>query len=133
MEDQNIKKKILIVEDEPTLSSVLKARFEKEGIEIDQAKDGVEALMLLKQKKYDLVLLDIILPKMSGFEVMESLKNDPNASSIPIVIVSNLGQESDVQKGEMLGAIGYFIKAKLSIEELVSKVKEFFAENENFN
>lgn len=127
----NTKKKILIVEDEPTLSSILRARLEKEGMEVDQAKDGVEALMFLKQNKYDLVLLDIILPKMSGFEVMESIKNDPNTNPVPIVIVSNLGQDSDIERGEMLGAIGYFIKAKLSIEELILKIKEFFSENTN--
>jgi len=123
------KKKILVVEDEPMLATVLKGRLEKEGFEVSQAKDGIEALTDLKQNKYDLVLLDIILPKMSGFEIMESIKSDPNASDIPIVIVSNLGQESDIQKGQMLGAIGYFIKAQLSIEELVSKIKEFFSEN----
>lgn len=128
MENDTTKRKILIVEDEPMLSSILKARFEKEGFEVTQAKDGVEALSLLKQNRYDLVLLDIILPKMSGFEVMESIKNDPNTNPTPIVIVSNLGQESDIQRGEMLGAIGYFIKARLSIEELVSKIKEFFEE-----
>jgi len=122
----NNKKKILVVEDEPMLATVLKSRLEKEGFEVFQARDGVEALTNLKQNKYDLVLLDIILPKMSGFEVMESIKSDPNASEVPIVIVSNLGQESDVQKGQMLGAIGYFIKAQLSIEELISKIKEFF-------
>jgi DNA-binding response OmpR family regulator len=123
------KKKILVVEDEPMLATVLKGRLEKEGFEVSQAKDGIEALTDLKQNKYDLVLLDIILPKMSGFEIMESIKSDPNASDIPIVIVSNLGQESDIQRGQMLGAIGYFIKAQLSIEELVSKIKEFFSEN----
>jgi DNA-binding response OmpR family regulator len=121
------KKKILIVEDEPVLSSILKNRLEKEGFEVFQAKDGVEALTNLKQNKFDLVLLDIILPKMSGFEIMESLKADPNASDVPIVIISNLGQESDIQKGQMLGAVGYFIKAQLSIEELISKIQEFFS------
>jgi DNA-binding response OmpR family regulator len=119
-------KKILIVEDEPMLASLLKSRLEKEGFVADHAKDGLEAVNFLKKGKYSLVLLDIILPKMSGFEVMESLKNDPNFSDVPIVIVSNLGQESDIQRGETLGAIGYFVKAQLSIEELIRKIKEFF-------
>ncbi len=121
-------KKILLVEDEPMLSNLLKGRLEKDGFQVTQAKDGAEALVDLKTNKYDLVLLDIILPKMSGFEVMETMKTNPNFQEVPVVIVSNLGQESDVQKGQMLGAVGYFVKAQLSIEELVSKIKEFFAD-----
>ncbi len=123
-----ITKKILLVEDEPMLSNLLKGRLEKDGFQVIQAKDGDEALTDLKRDKYDLVLLDIILPKMSGFEVMESMRTDPNMQDVPVVIVSNLGQESDVEKGQMLGAVGYFIKAQLSIEELVSKIRDFFTE-----
>lgn len=123
-----INKKILLVEDEPMLSNLLKGRLEKDGLQVTQAKDGAEALVDLKNNKYDLMLLDIILPKMSGFEVMEAMKSDPNVQDVPVVIVSNLGQESDVQKGQMLGAVGYFVKAQLSIEELVSKIKEFFTD-----
>lgn len=118
-------KKILLVEDEPMLSNLLKGRLEKDGFQVVQAHDGAEGLADLKADKYDLMLLDIILPKMSGFEVMEAMKSDPNIPEVPVVIVSNLGQESDIQKGQMLGAVGYFIKAQLSIEELVSKIKEF--------
>jgi DNA-binding response OmpR family regulator len=126
---QPINKKVLLVEDEPMLSNLLKGRLEKDGLQVVQARDGAEALADLKAEKYDLVLLDIILPKMSGFEVMESMKSDPNIQEVPIVIVSNLGQESDIQKGQMLGAVGYFVKAQLSIEDLVSKIKEFFTDN----
>ncbi len=122
-------KKILLVEDEPMLSNLLKGRLEKDGFQVVQARDGDEALADLKTGKYDLMLLDIILPKMSGFEVMESMRSDPNAENVPVVIVSNLGQEGDIQRGQMLGAVGYFIKAQLSIEELVGKIKEFFSES----
>jgi DNA-binding response OmpR family regulator len=121
-------KKILLVEDEPMLSNLLKGRLERDGFQVIQAHDGAEALADLKKEKYDLMLLDIILPKMSGFEVMESMRSDPNAENVPVVIVSNLGQEGDIQRGQMLGAVGYFIKAQLSIEELVGKIKEFFSE-----
>ncbi len=123
-----ITKKILLVEDEPMLSNLLKGRLERDGFQVVQAHDGAEALTDLKAGKYDLMLLDIILPKMSGFEVMESMRSDPNAENVPVVIVSNLGQEGDIQRGQMLGAVGYFIKAQLSIEELVGKIKEFFSE-----
>jgi DNA-binding response OmpR family regulator len=118
-------KKILLVEDEPMLSNLLKQRLEKEGIQVTAAHDGEEAVKLLKQDKPDLILLDIILPKMSGFEVLEEMKGDPTVQSAPVVVVSNLGQDSDVEKAQKFGAVGYFVKAQMSIEDLVFKVKEF--------
>jgi len=118
-------KTILLVEDEPLLANLLKQRLEKEGISVFLGRDGEEALNILKENKPDLILLDIILPKISGFELMEVLQKDPQFQKAPIVIISNLGQESDVERGQSLGAIGYFIKAKVSIEDLVSKVKAF--------
>ncbi len=118
---------ILLVEDDVFLSSLLKNRLEKEGLRVSLAKDGDEALNLLKSLQPNLILLDLILPKKSGFEVMEEIKNDPQISSkeVPIIIVSNLGQPEDVNRGQELGAIEYFIKAKTSIDELVGKIKEF--------
>jgi DNA-binding response OmpR family regulator len=118
-------KTILIVEDETLLANLLRQRFERDGYRVILARDGEEALRILKETKPDLILLDIILPKISGFELMEKLKSDPAFPAAPIVIVSNLGQESDIERGEMLGAIGYFVKAKLSIEELVQQVRNF--------
>jgi len=119
--------KVLLVEDDPFLSSLLKNRLQKEGLEISLAKDGEEALNSLKSLNLDLVLLDIILPKKSGFEVMEEIRNDPQIQSkeLPIIIISNLGQPEDVTRGQDLGAIEYFIKAKTSIDELVQKIKDF--------
>ena len=121
--------KILIVDDDPDIRDVLKLTLSEENYEIFEARDGEEALSIIKgQKVPDLVLLDLILPKLSGFEIMEKINTDPALASvkIPIVVITNLGQESDVQKGQQLGAIGYFVKAQLSIESLVSHVKEFF-------
>jgi DNA-binding response OmpR family regulator len=118
-------KTILIVEDETLLANLLRQRFERDGYRVILARDGEEALQILKKVKPDLILLDIILPKISGFELMEKLKSDPTFSATPIVIVSNLSQESDIERGEMLGAIGYFVKAKLSIQELVQQVRNF--------
>ena len=119
--------KVLLVEDDPFLSSLLKNRLQKEGIEINLAKDGEEALNSLKSAKPDLILLDLILPKKSGFEVMEEIRNDPQMQSqeVPIIIISNLGQPEDISRGEELGAIEYFVKAKTSIDELVNKIKDF--------
>jgi len=121
-------KKILLIEDEPFLSSLLKNRLQREGFEVNIAKDGEEATKFLKSSPLDLILLDIILPKKSGFEIMEDIKSDPELSdkiNIPIIIISNLSQPEDIQKSKQLGAIEYFVKAKTSIDELVSKIKTF--------
>jgi len=119
--------KILLVEDDLFLSSLLKNRLLKEGFEVSLARDGDEALNLLKTNKPDLVLLDIILPKKSGFEVMEEIRQDPqmHGQELPIIIISNLGQPEDILRSQELGAVEYFIKAKTSIDELVQKIKEF--------
>jgi DNA-binding response OmpR family regulator len=118
-------KKILLVEDDPFLSSLLKNRLLKEGVEISHAHDGQEALDMLKTLVPDLILLDLILPKKSGFEVMEGIRQDPQLSKAPIIIISNLGQPEDIQRGQELGAIEYFIKAKTSIDDLVGNIMGF--------
>jgi DNA-binding response OmpR family regulator len=117
-------KKILLVEDESLLSNLLKQRLEKEGMEVIQARDGEEALGFLRTTKPDLIILDIILPKVSGFEVLQFLQSDPQLEKAPVIIASNLGQEADVNKGKNLGATQYFVKAKMSIEDLVGEVKK---------
>jgi len=124
MPDQD-QKHILLVEDEPLLGNLLKQRLEKEGFLVMLARDGESALSALKTEKPDLVLLDIILPKISGFELMEKVQADPTIQKVPIVIISNLGQESDLERGQALGAVGYFIKARISMEDLVGQVRSF--------
>lgn len=121
--------KVLLVEDDPFLHSLLKNRLSEENFEVLLAKDGEEALNILKTNKPDLILLDLILPKKSGFEVMEEIKSDPQmqAEDIPIIIITNLGQPEDVARGQELGAHEYFVKAKTSIDDLVSKIKDFLS------
>lgn len=116
--------KILLVEDDPFLLSLLKNRLLKEGLDVTSAKDGEEASKLIKANKYDLLLLDIILPKKSGFELMEEIRADPQLEKTRVIIISNLGQPEDVTRGKQSGAIEYFIKAKTSIDELVARIKE---------
>ncbi len=118
-------KTILLVEDEPLLANLLRQRFEKEGLKVVLARDGEEALRALRDVKPDVILLDVILPKISGFELMETLRADPQLEKAPVIIISNLGQEGDMARGEKLGAVQYFVKAKVSIEELVNQVKNF--------
>lgn len=120
-------KTILLVEDDKFLSSLLKNRMEREGLVVLYASDGEEAINILKDNKPDLVLLDIILPKKNGFEVLETIQADPALQKSPVIITSNLGQDSDVARGRDLGAIDYYIKAQTSIDELIIKIKNYVA------
>ncbi|MCX6736948.1 MAG: response regulator [Candidatus Parcubacteria bacterium] len=118
------KPKVLLVEDDSFLSSLLRLKLEKSNYEITHAADGQQALDILLNFKPDLILLDLILPKKNGFEVLEAIRQNPLTEKIPVIIISNLGQESDVTRGKSLGIIDYFIKAKLSIDDLVLRVAE---------
>src|SRR3972149_7142141 len=120
-------RKILLVEDDPFLSSLLKNRLQKEGFDIILAKDGQECIDQLKNIQPDLMLLDLILPKKTGFEVMEEIRLDPQfyGKNVPIIVISNLGQREDISKSRQLGAVDYYVKAKISIDELIQKIKDF--------
>lgn len=115
-------KTVLVVEDDMFLAQLLTNRLEKAGVSVLRAADGEEGLKFLRTQKPSLVLLDLILPKKSGFEVLEEVRVDPALQGTPIIIVSNLGQEADISKGKELGAVEYFIKAKTSIDGLVERV-----------
>ncbi|PIR89098.1 MAG: response regulator [Candidatus Harrisonbacteria bacterium CG10_big_fil_rev_8_21_14_0_10_40_38] len=120
--------KILLVEDDQFLSALLKTRLEKEKFEVIAAHDGPEALQALRSVKPDLILLDIILPGKSGFDILEEMRSDPqlqDKKDVPVIIISNLGQESDMERGKELGVVDYFVKARVSIDELVKKVNSF--------
>ncbi|MGB9726723.1 MAG: response regulator [Minisyncoccia bacterium] len=127
----NNKPLILLVEDDPFLSSVLQLKLEKENFQLIRAIDGEEALKFLITQglKPDLILLDLILPKKNGFEVLETIRQDPLMEKIPVIIISNLGQPSDIERGKSLGVIDYFVKARLSIDELINKVKSEISKN----
>lgn len=122
----NDKPTILLVEDDPFLSSILQLKLDKENFKTIRAADGEEALNLLTQQglKPDVILLDLILPKRNGFEVLETIRQDPVLEKLPVIIISNLGQLSDIDRGKALGVIDYFVKARLSVDELVNRVKE---------
>ncbi|MBI4094686.1 MAG: response regulator [Candidatus Liptonbacteria bacterium] len=115
--------KLLIAEDDRFLSSLLKARLEKDQFEVKIASDGEEVLEILKAFKPDIIVLDLIMPRLSGFEVLEALSVDPQYSSIPVIVLSNLSQESDMERAKQLGVAEYFIKARTSIDDLVKAVK----------
>jgi CheY-like chemotaxis protein len=117
-------KKVLIIEDDKFLSMLLKGRLENEGIKVYQAFNGKEAIDFLKTEIPDLILLDLIMPQMSGFEFLETIRQDPQYSNIPVVVVSNLGQENDILKAKSLNVLEYYVKVRTSIDELISKVKD---------
>jgi len=114
--------KILIVEDDKFLASAYKLKFQKTDLEVKIASDGEEALELVKTYKPDAILLDLIIPKLDGFSVLEKLQSDATFKKIPVIITSNLGQDADIKKGMALGAKDYFIKSNISLEEIVNRV-----------
>ena len=116
-------KKILLAEDDKYVLRAYKDGLERAGFEVLIATDGNEALERIKKDAPDLILLDLIMPVKNGFEVLEELAVDRSLKKIPVVILSNLGQDSDVKKGKELGAIDYLIKSDYSMKEVIEKVK----------
>ena len=117
--------KILLVEDDKFLRKVLEKKLINKGFEVISAVDGDEAFEKVVLDKPDIVLLDIILPKKSGFIFLENFRKDPNFKEIPVLILSNLGQEEDIKKAFELGANDYFVKARMSLEDVINKVVEY--------
>ena len=116
-------KKILIVEDDKFLRELIARKVIDEGFNVSEAIDGEEGIKKIKEEKPDMVLLDLILPGIDGFEVLTRMKEDPALSSIPVIIFSNLGQKEDIEKGLKLGAIDYLIKAHFTPGEIIEKIK----------
>jgi len=116
-------KTILIVEDDKFLRELITQKLIKEGYETSEAIDGEEGIKKIKEEKPDLVLLDLILPGIDGFEVLSKMKEDPALAQIPVIILSNLGQKEDVERGLKLGAVDYLIKAHFTPGEIIEKIK----------
>ena len=120
-------KRILLAEDDRFLRRAEEAALKRAGFVVLAAADGEEALRMAIAEKPDLVLLDLIMPKLQGFEVLKALKADPATAAIPVVVLSNLGQEGDVQRALEGGAVAYLVKANLSLDELVARARETLA------
>jgi DNA-binding response OmpR family regulator len=121
------KQTILLVEDDRFLRRAAEAMLQRRGFTVFTASDGEEAVRLAREAQPSVVLLDVIMPKLQGFEVLRILKEDPATTRTPVIMLSNLGQESDVQRALDRGARGYFVKANLSLEDLVKRVEEALA------
>jgi len=116
-------KKILIIEDDKFLRELIGQKLLKEGYDIVEAVDGEKGIKSIKDEKPDLVLLDLILPGMDGFEVLTKIKEDAGIAQIPVIILSNLGQKDDIEKGLKMGAVDYLIKAHFTPGEIIDKIK----------
>ena len=119
--------KILVVEDDKFLRELIVSKLTKENYIVLTAFDGEEGIKKIKEEKPDLVLLDLILPGIDGFEVLSQMKRDIVVSSIPVIILSNLGQKEDIEKGLELGANDYLIKAHFTPSEIVEKINQLFS------
>jgi len=119
-------KKILLIEDEEVLSNLLNRKLEESGYEVTVAFDGEEGLAIMKKQKPDLILLDIVMPKMGGFEVMENMNRTPGLElkQLPVIVVSNSGQPVEIDRALELGIRDYLIKTQFDPQEVVDKVKK---------
>ena len=116
--------KIMILEDDRFLSSLIKARLEIVGYIVIQAFDGEQGLELLRREGPQLLILDIILPIVTGFEVLNTISISPELKSVSVIALSNLAQESDIEKAKKMGAVEYFVKVRISLDDLLRKVNE---------
>lgn len=120
-------RRVLLAEDDRFLRRAAEARLRRHGLEVLTAVDGEEALRIARAERLDLVLLDVVMPKLEGFEVLKLLKEDEATASIPVIVLSNLGQERDVAQAKALGAVAFLVKAHLSLQDLVDRVDAVLA------
>lgn len=117
-------KSILLVEDDPFLIDIYVTRLRDESYKIEVAKDGKSALEKLKKKKPSLLLLDIVLPKMDGWELLKKIAKDSKLKKMKVIILSNLGERKEIKKGLGLGAVKYLVKANYTPSEVVEEIKK---------
>lgn len=115
-------KKLLLIEDEQLMVDLLERKLTQEGYEISVAENGIEGLEKMRESKPDLVLLDIVMPKMGGFGVMEEMVKDEDLKKIPIIVISNSGQPVELDRAKRLGARDWLIKTEFDPQEVVDKV-----------
>ena len=125
------KTKILIIEDDTFIMDMYRTKFEMAGYKILMAEDGNKGIKMIKENKPDLVILDVIMPQIDGFEVLKTIKMDSNLKDIPVILLTNLGQKENIEDGLKLGADDYVIKAHFTPEEVVGKVEKVLKETRN--
>lgn len=121
------KERILIIEDDPYINKMYQLKLGLEGYEVEVAENGRVGVEKVKSFKPDIVLLDILMPEIDGFEVLKTLKEDSETKKIPVLIMSNLGREDHIQRGREMGAIGYIVKTQYTPTQVVETIKEALA------
>ena len=116
--------KVLLVEDDRDLVEMYETKFKMEGFEVIKSENGLNALDLVKKEKPAVVLLDIVMPELDGFQVLKSLKVDPETKATLVILLTNLSQETDIKKGTELGAADYLVKANFTPNEVVAKARK---------
>ncbi len=122
------KKKLLMIEDDSFLRKLYRDRFKKEGFLFTEAISGEEGVNKIYQELPDVVLLNVLLPVKGGFELLREIKDDSKVKDIPVIILTNLGQEEDIEEGKECGATSYLVKANVKFSDVVEKVKEVLEE-----
>lgn len=122
-------RKILIIEDEKLILELIHKKLANENYDVSVARDGEEGLKKLKEVQPDLVLLDIVMPKMDGFEVLEEMRKDKELQDINVIVISNSGQPVELDKARELGADDWLVKAEFDPQEVIDKVKEQLEES----
>lgn len=122
MEPAKAKKKVLIIEDDESVARVYKIKLEKEGVESEIAMDGDVGFKLMKEFDPDLVILDLMIPGRDGFWILDQVRKSAELRDKPILVLSNLGQESDKTKAQGLGATEYLVKTNVSIKDVIDKI-----------
>jgi len=117
-------KTILLIEDDPFLIDIYTTKLKESGFKVEVATNGEEGIIKAQETKPNLIVLDIVLPQIDGWEILKEIKANPNLKKIPVVILSNLGQKSEVEKGIKLGAVKYLIKAHYTPSEVIEEIKK---------
>ena len=117
---------ILLVEDDPFLIDIYSTKLKEAGFSIEVAQDGEEALRKIKDMAFDLILLDIVLPTVNGWEILRNIRRDPSLKDLKIVVLSNLGEKEEIEKGLEAGANRYLVKAHYTPTEVVKEIKQIF-------
>jgi DNA-binding response OmpR family regulator len=116
-------KKILVVEDDSMISSMYQTKFEADGFNVLTAADGLSGLETARKEKPDIIMLDVILPRLDGFSVLEEIKKDKILKKTPVIMLTNLGTQEDKAKGQKMGAMDYLVKASLTPGQVSQKIK----------
>lgn len=126
------RKKILLVEDDEVLASVYRARLEMEDFQVMEVHDGEQALTAALKYRPDLMILDAMMPKISGFDVLDILRNTPETMNLQIIMLTALSQESDRERAEKLGVDEYLVKSQVMISDVIEKVREHLGIGEDY-